>query len=299
MDPTRTLTLRNAFCREINRRSTALKLSIYDFLVRKDALGLKPAHLTQNATDRQFEFQTDTDKLASFNSWLQNQIDQDFLFAQLGSGLLATTSTFAGQAVAGVGFAGSMGRGPWTVKYIESAYKSGLINAYLAARTSLAASDPDFIDASQAEFLRTAFLAPERVSKVQLLASRSFEQLKGITGQMSGRINTILAQGMIDGKSVTQIAREMFDAIDGLTLARALTIARTEIIHAHAEGQLDAFSDLGISEVGAMVEWSTAGDDQVCPICADLEGKVFTIDEARGMIPQHPNCRCAWIPKIP
>lgn len=298
MDPTRTLTLRNAFIKEIRRRMTALKLDIFDFLVKKDALGLKPA-ITQNATDRQFEFQTDTDKLASFNSWLQNQIDRDVLFAQLGSGVLSTASILAGQSVAGVGFGGSMGKGPWTVKYIESAYKKGLINAYLSSRRSLPESDPQFISESQEDFLRTAFLAPERLSKVQLLASRSFEQLKGLTGQMAGRINTILAQGMIDGKSVTQIAREMLDTIDGLTESRALMIARTEIIHAHAEGQLDAFSDLGVEQVGALVEWSTAGDDRVCPICAALEGKVYTIDDARGLIPQHPNCRCTWIPKLP
>jgi hypothetical protein len=27
-----------------------------------------------------------------------------------------------------------------------------------------------------------------------------------------------------------------------------------------------------------------------------MEGVVLTIKEARGMIPRHVNCRCAWIP---
>ena len=45
-----------------------------------------------------------------------------------------------------------------------------------------------------------------------------------------------------------------------------------------------------------MAEWSTAGDDRVCPLCGPLEGSVMTVKEARGLLPRHPNCRCAWIP---
>jgi len=36
----------------------------------------------------------------------------------------------------------------------------------------------------------------------------------------------------------------------------------------------------------------------VCSECSDLEGNVYTIKEAHGMIPLHPNCRCAWKPHI-
>lgn len=35
-----------------------------------------------------------------------------------------------------------------------------------------------------------------------------------------------------------------------------------------------------------------------CPKCAGLEGQNFTISEARGILPVHPRCRCAWIPRI-
>jgi SPP1 gp7 family putative phage head morphogenesis protein len=56
---------------------------------------------------------------------------------------------------------------------------------------------------------------------------------------------------------------------------------------------------MGIKEVGVMVEWSTAGDDRVCEECESMEGKIMDIDDAHGMIPVHPNCRCAFIPYIP
>jgi len=78
--------------------------------------------------------------------------------------------------------------------------------------------------------------------------------------------------------------------------SRALTIARTEIIRAHAEGQLDTFEKLKVEKLGVMAEWSTAGDDRVCGLCSDLEGVVITVREARGIIPRHPNCRCTYVP---
>jgi hypothetical protein len=46
-----------------------------------------------------------------------------------------------------------------------------------------------------------------------------------------------------------------------------------------------------------LVEVLTAGDDDVCPICeAIAENNPYTIAEARGLIPAHPNCRCAFVP---
>lgn len=40
----------------------------------------------------------------------------------------------------------------------------------------------------------------------------------------------------------------------------------------------------------------TAGDEKVCPICIEIEENgPYTIDEARGLIPAHIRCRCAFI----
>jgi hypothetical protein len=45
-----------------------------------------------------------------------------------------------------------------------------------------------------------------------------------------------------------------------------------------------------------MVTILTAGDDRVCDECDSLEGLTFTIEEARRLIPVHPNCRCVFVP---
>lgn len=45
------------------------------------------------------------------------------------------------------------------------------------------------------------------------------------------------------------------------------------------------------------VDILTAGDDKVCPVCEDIaENGPYTVNEARSLIPAHPNCRCAFIP---
>lgn len=45
------------------------------------------------------------------------------------------------------------------------------------------------------------------------------------------------------------------------------------------------------------VDILTAGDDDVCPVCEDIaENGPYSVDEARNLIPAHPNCRCAFIP---
>ena len=41
----------------------------------------------------------------------------------------------------------------------------------------------------------------------------------------------------------------------------------------------------------------TAGDELVCIECQDIsEQGPYALDEAEGMIPAHPNCRCSFIP---
>jgi SPP1 gp7 family putative phage head morphogenesis protein len=156
----------------------------------------------------------------------------------------------------------------------------------------------DFYEGSREEFLRSSFARPVGTERIKVLAKRSFDDLEGITQQMAKRMGRILMDGLTQAVKPALIGKRLANEL-GIAQDRAGTIARTEMVRAHSEGQLDAFDDLGIEEVGAQVEFATAGDDVVCPDCEALDGSVFTIDEARGMIPQHPNCRCAWTPWLP
>lgn len=280
LDPTRSGLIRRAWEKETRNRFRKLKAALTHFLLTLDSLALAPrtAHiLLFNARQRQFEFLTDADKLKAFNAWFQQQVEANVFSIEPGADVTKA----------------------WTAKYVELAYEKGLTNAYESAKLSGAFESEALAEQAQSTFLRSALNAPESVNKVRLLGTRSFEQLKGVTGQMAADMNRILSQGMIEGKTPSAMVKEMNAQIENISIGRAQKIVRTELVHAHAEGQLDAFEELGIEELGLEAEWSTAGDDRVCPQCDDLEGQVFDIDEARGMIPLHPNCRCTWIPHVP
>jgi predicted double-glycine peptidase len=70
--------------------------------------------------------------------------------------------------------------------------------------------------------------------------------------------------------------------------------ARWTVVSAQAEGQLDAFEKLGVNRVRAVVEWTAQAG--ACEECSALDGAELTVAEARGLLPVHPNCRCAWAP---
>ena len=279
IDPTRTTLLRRQFIADMVRRFKAVSLEIQVLVVDDDVFGLQNigirfvSDLVGNIELQAWRFQTNPQKVRSYRTWLKQQVDQNIL-VQIGG----VTSK------------------PWTATYIESAYRKGVLRAYTDSRREFLSGPSDIFASGRDEFLRTAFSSPEALSKVELLYERAFTELQGVTAAMDQQMSRILAEGLAQGQAPATIARDLRDNVTKLTNTRAKVIARTEIIRAHAEGQLDAFEELGVKELGLLAEWSTAGDDRVCPQCDELEGVVMTVKEARGLLPRHPNCRCTWVP---
>lgn len=283
-DPTRTMTLQNRFVADMTRRFRRVSKNITELVVKDDAFGLGSTDGVfktneQEVTENQqvpfqaWRFQTNAQKVRSYRRWLKKQVDAHILTP-----------------------VGGISGKPWTAPYIESAYKKGAIRAYTDLRAEDLANQPTIFTGGREEFIRTAFSAPEVTQKIELLFTRAFTELEGVTAAMDQQMSRILAEGLSQGHGAAKIARNLRENVTKMTRTRANVLARTEIVRAHSEGQLDAFERLGETEVGVMAEWITAGDERVCPECSALEGVVMTIKEARGLIPRHPNCRCAWIP---
>ena len=137
------------------------------------------------------------------------------------------------------------------------------------------------------------------VQKIKLLASRAFIELEDVNVRMGTLMSRILIEGLVAGQSYLSIADRMVREV-GIERQRAETIVRTELVRAHAEGQLDEMSATAKdTKVQAMVEGQIANDGRTCAKCAPLARLTLTLEEARGIIPVHPNCRCAWIPVVP
>lgn len=221
-----------------------------------------------------WKFATDPAKLKRFAEWLR---------ASFGKDLTSPDAEALWQRYAEEGFRKGAGRAFDDTRKAEKALTEG-------DQAKL-----DFYAGSREEFLRSAFGRPETVEKVQLLAARSFSELDGVTDAMEQRMTRVLADGLVQGKGPMEIARDLDDEVD-IGRNRAEAIARTEIIRAHAEGQLDALENLGVEEVGVAVEFTVTDDEALCERCAALEGVVLKIEEAHGLIPVHVNCRCSFIP---
>jgi hypothetical protein len=119
--------------------------------------------------------------------------------------------------------------------------------------------------------------------------------------------------GVTNSSKPGVIYSKVFKVLRKLTLQRLVISGQTFITQAFNHGKLDAYSELGVNEVGIRAEhmpvrpimdarssdrevrFRTVGDEFVCGICEDLEDKTYTINEARGVIPVHPNCRCEFV----
>ena len=254
----------------MNKRFSTVRARINDLVANQDAFGI--AERTGLRLNTVFQFETNPGKVSKFQEWLQKQIDGE---------ILSRTST----------------GDPWSDGYIDSAYKKGVVRAYTDAQAAKLTNASDKVKlATQEQYLLQHLAAGEHKDKLQLLYSRAFTKLKDVTTTMDAQLSTVLADGLSNGINPRELARRLTKEVDNLNVKRARAIARTEIIHAHAEGQLDSFERLGVEELGVMAEWATAGDDLVCPLCLPLQGEVFPLKQARGIIPRHPNCRCTWIP---
>jgi len=276
-DPTRTTMTRKMFMRAVSIRFARVKKAMLNIVVTEDCFGLKKANEVRNEAtlNTRWRFSTDSQKVEQFAQWFANQADAEILQGNIRN---AQDAYYA--------------------RYVKEGYKKGAGRAFDDTR-KVALHDQegvrDFYAGSKDEFLRSSFAQPVAIDKIKQLTGRVFTELKGVDAVLATQITRSLADGLAQGANPRTIARGMAKSMD-ISRNRALAIARTETIRAHAEGQLDALDKLQVAEVGVMVEWSAAYDDRVCPLCADLDGMVLSIKEARGIIPRHSNCRCAFVP---
>jgi SPP1 gp7 family putative phage head morphogenesis protein len=275
VDPTRTLTLRRKYEADMVRRFKAVRRLIVEAVAVNDVFGLadpQPLVTIQNAPPRRaFAFGRSDAKVSAFMRWLNQAAAAGILELQLGTPLR------------------SAGAQSWQAVYLQTAYQAGIQSAASNMRAQGATVEQEWISG--------AFLRPVHADRAGLIYTRAYNELEGITARMSAEISRTLAQGIAEGRGMRELSRTLADRVDvGIKRARVLT--RTEVINAHAEATLNSYTEAGLEGVTIDAEYTTADDNKVCPKCRKLEGNVYKIDEARGIIPVHPNCRCAWNPVV-
>jgi len=281
-DPTRTTTIRKKFAADVTRRFRQLQRDIRATIVDNDAFGLRigtgPHGLTA-APEHAFAWKTDPQKVDLFMKWLQEEIDSGILEAQY----VETGSTYPGT--------------PWMNVHIDSSFKKGLRRG----RAELKKQNIPVVSGRPItpldDNINALFLSPMAAEKVAMVYIRAYNELKGITNRMAQKISRELAVGLAEGRGPVYIARQITKQVD-IERTRAVVMARTEVVRAHNIANIMTYRMAGLEKVKVKAEWSTAGDDRVCPDCAMMEGEILTLDQAERLIPLHPQCRCVVLPFV-
>lgn len=269
IDPTRTLTIQNRFYADLKRRMKTLKKRIVIEIVDRDVFGFK------GQQNNQYEFLRSDEKHAEFMAWLNEQVNEGILEMN------AVTDR--------------LNRRPWTDVYIYSAYRRGVNRA----RAELRKAGHEVPPYNTESPIGASFDRPVHAERANLLFTRVFSDLKGITDAMSSQISRVLADGLVRGINPREMAGELTDQIDKMTRTRAEMLARTEVVRAHHLANIAEYREAGLDDLVVIAEFVATPDSRVCSICASLAGKRYTLDEAESVIPVHPRCRCAMVPYLP
>lgn len=274
-DPTRTLDLRRKFIRVLEKRWKKLGRLITEAVATQDMFGLSVA----NARALQIVAMS-SGRVNAFQQWLD----------------AALADTILG-----------LDREHWIGAFVREAYQRGWITAQLQVRRDL----------------------PLNIDRADIITKLTIAELQGVIEAFSQRAVRAFSDGLLSHLPPATIARTLRKDVASVGIVRSRATVQTVIVRANGEAALDAFQMAGIERVGILpetlpspgrvhairdaarkvrrtrrrgarselVEVLTAGDDDVCIVCQDIaEAGPYALADARGLIPAHPNCRCAFVP---
>ena len=116
-------------------------------------------------------------------------------------------------------------------------------------------------------------------------------------GTVMKKVEMRLVDGLLQGKGIKDIARDLRGVLSRELAGGASMLARTELQRAAAKSGKELYGhnkDIIKAEV-----WTTALDTNVCLVCGNLDGNRYTV----GVGPQpvddtHPGCRCIRSPVV-
>jgi len=141
------------------------------------------------------------------------------------------------------------------------------------------------------------------------LAHRPIQYADTVTGNLSDGFRALLASASNEGQSIQEMADTMSERWEVIAPARAVVIARTEVISASNLAAKTAYEESGVVE---RQEWLSARDARVRPDHVDADGQVvalgalFNVGGEGLAYPGDPagspeniiQCRCTTLPVV-
>lgn len=126
-------------------------------------------------------------------------------------------------------------------------------------------------------------------------------QLGGIRTNLAGQ----LLQQYQQANSASDAKAAIRDRIKKAGRTPTDGIAADGVVRGYNDALLNVYEAAGVEFVGVIDEkafWQTAEDDRVCVRCYEASQRtdngygpgIYTINQARGLIPLHNRCRCRW-----
>ena len=274
VDPTQTTTLRTKkYKPKLTKRFRALKGAINTTLVENDALRLSETALAPDDLSPRddFGFGSNARKQAGFERWLTLQLNEGVLER------LPKERVLDGQH--------------FTAPFVRAASRRGTNHALQTIAQSDVATNYDVSEVDLSEAFNTG-VHQDLLKSVYL---RNYRALEGITADVDKEISRVLSEGLTQGLGPRDLASNLNDRVDAIGFPRSETVARSETLYAYNEHALTEYERAGVEEIGVAVEWLATEDSRICGDCASLAGTTYTIEEARGLLPYHPNCRCTFV----
>ncbi len=170
--------------------------------------------------------------------------------------------------------------------------------AHNSTTATLAMTRAGLTGATRAE-LRANLTAADP-AQILAMALRTTEQItartKALAAEAQKAIRRTMLKGIAVGDNPRKAARDAYRNIEDQWnggLARAETIARTEMLDAHRKAAQHV--EQANKDVLDSWEWvAHLGDKRICRACLGMHGTRHAIDSPGPL--GHPNCRCARVP---
>lgn len=186
--------------------------------------------------------------------------------------------------------------GNWWTEALRVAYSRGVVSAYSDLKALNRVVSPVPFEALASEFVKSTAVRKLAEETLPLIVSAAGDELGMTTSRSVVGLVRQAGSLALEQASARQIASELVEtALKGLG-ANTTRVMQTEMTRAFSWGKLDGAKSLGITQVTIYAEIHGIDDTRRCQLCQDVDGAVFTLDEARSIIPLHPACRCS--PKI-
>lgn len=142
------------------------------------------------------------------------------------------------------------------------------------------------------EFSEVPKRVMEQLLRKQWEGSNFSKRLWKNTQVLVNNLNDILLNGLIQGKTVTEMAIQLNNRMnEGFNVCHRLI--RTETMHYLNESAKRAYKDSGCEEVQI---WA-AVDERTCKVCGSKHGNIYRLKDC-PTLPLHANCRCTILPVI-